>query len=102
MKIANSLSKSCVAILMLWTILGTCREIACVQYYQGMRRFGMSKVIPYYLYNEKMYREKQIKQQAEDKEFQRRYQIFQTFIKNQGVLGSRTSVLKDFYSGRYR
>ena len=94
-----SLSKACVAIIIVWTALGNCREIACVRYNYVMRRFGISKEIPYYL--EKMDKEKRIKQEAEDKEFQRRYQIIQKFLENQRILG-RTSVLKDFYSGRYK
>ena len=97
----NSLSKACVAFIVLWTILGNCREIACVRYYQEMRRFGLSKVIPYDLYHEKMDKEKQVKQEAEDREFHRRYKIIKKFLENQGILG-RTSVLKDFYSGRYK
>jgi len=101
MKIANSLSKSCVAIIILWVTLGTCREITCVRYEYDMRRFGISRVVPYDLYYEKMYKEKLIKQQAEDRKAQRHYQIIQAFLESQGYLG-RTSVLKDFYSGRYK
>ena len=97
--IGISLSKSCVAILILWAALGTCRQIACVRYDYEMRRFGISNGIPYYL--EKMVKENRKKQEAEDREFQRRYQIIQKFLENQRILG-RTSVLKDFYSGRYK
>ena len=97
--IGISLSKSCVAILILWAALSTCRQIACVRYGYEMRRFGISNGIPYYL--EKMVKENRKKQEAEDREFQRRYQIIQAFLENQRILG-RTSVLKDFYSGRYK
>jgi hypothetical protein len=48
-----------------------------------------------------MDKEKLIKQEAEDREFHRRYKIIQKFLDNQSILG-RTSVLKDFYSGRYK
>ena len=95
----NSLSKACVVILIVWAALGNCREIACVRYEYEMRRFGISKVIPYYV--EKMDKEKLMKQEAEDREFHRRYKIIQKFLENQSILG-RTSVLKDFYSGRYK
>ena len=98
---SNFLSKSCAAIIILWVTLGTCPEIECVRYEYDMRRFGITKVIPYDLHNEKMDKEKQIKQQAEDRKAQRRYQLIQAFLENQGYLG-RTSVLKDFYSGRYK
>jgi hypothetical protein len=97
--ISNSLWKACVTIIVLWTILGYCREIECVRYEYEMRRFGISKMIPYYV--EKMDKEKLMKQEAEEREAQRRYQIIQKFLENQRILG-RTSVLKDFYSGRYK
>ncbi len=97
--IGISLSKSCVAILILWAALGTCRQIACVRYDYQMRRFGISNGTPYY--SEILLEENRKKQEAEDRKAQRHYQIIQAFLESQGYLG-RTSVLKDFYSGRYK
>ena len=95
---SDSLSKACVAIIILWTLLGNYRQTECVRGGHGMRRFDISKMISYFV--EKIDEEKLRKQQAENKEAQRRYQIFKTFLENADIIG-RTSVLKDFYSGRY-
>ena len=94
----DSLSKACVAIIILWTSLGNYPQTECVRDGHEMRRFGFSKMISYFV--EKIDQEKLRKQEAENKEAQRRYQIFKTFLENADIIG-RTSVLKDFYSGRY-
>jgi hypothetical protein len=94
---SNYLSKVGVAFLFLWATLGNGREIECIRFDHEMRQFD--KLVSYLV--EKIDKEKRRKQEAEEKEAQRRYQIFQAFLENQGILG-RTSVLKDFYSGRYK
>ncbi len=94
---SDYLSKVCVAFLFLWATLGNGREIECIRFDHEMRRFD--KLVSYLV--EEIDKKKRRKQEAEEKEAQRRYQIFQTFLENQGILG-RTSVLKDFYSGRYK
>ena len=95
---SDSLSKACVAIIILWMSLGNYRQTEYVRGGHEMRRFGISKMISYFV--EKIDEEKLRKQEAEKKEAQRRYQIFKTFLENENIIG-RTTVLKDFYSGRY-
>ena len=93
------MSKACVAIIILWTsLVGNYPQTECVRDGHEMRRFGISKMISYFV--EKIDQEKLRKQEEENKEAQRRYQIFKTFLENADIIGS-TSVLKDFYSGRY-
>ena len=74
------------------------RQIECVRYgYNFKKRINGSDTISY-LIEEKADKERRRK---EDEEAHRRYRIFQTYLEKEGVLG-RTSVLKDFYSGRFK
>jgi hypothetical protein len=72
--------------------------VECVRYgYNFKKRINVTDTMSY-LIEEKADKERRRK---DDDEAHRRYRIFQTYLANEGVL-ERTSVLRDFYSGRFK
>jgi hypothetical protein len=81
-------------------VLNRHRHVECMRHYFEIRKFGItSSMIHSYLEN-KRDQERRLKE-AQDNETHRRYKIFLAYLESKAVFGD-TSVLKDFYSMRYR
>jgi hypothetical protein len=84
-------------------------QVKCIRYGDGLRNLGITRSDPSMTFSsmaEKMHKKKQEeikanKQREQDDEAYRRNRIFQQYLKLHGMM-ENTSVLKDFFTGRYK
>ena len=89
-----------VGLVIFYLTLNRGRHVECIRNFYEIRKFGITKsVINTYLEN-KRDQERQLKE-AQDNEIHRRYKIFLAYLESKAIFGDM-SVLKDFYSMRYR
>ena len=86
--------------MIFYVVLNSSGNVEGRRHFSDIRKFGItSSMINSYLEN-KRDQERKLKE-AQENETHRRYKIFLAYLESKVVFGD-TSVLKDFYSMRYR